>query len=756
VTISDTTAGAKIYYTTNGTTPTASSSVYSGAITVPSSETLEAIATANGYSTSAVATAVYTINLAQAATPTFSVAPGTYTSAQTVTISDATAGAVIYYTTTGTTPTTSSTKYSGAITVSATETLEAIATASGYINSGVATAAYTISSGSGVVFQGNQPLSGAHVYLFAAGTTGYGQPSVSLLDAADTGYSDSIGAYVLTSTNGVFSIKADYNCAPGTQVYLYALGGDASSGINDAIGLLAVLGNCPSAGNFSTAIPYVWVNEVSTIAAAYSFAGFATDATHVSSSGTELARTGIANAFANAANLANISTGAALATTPAGNGTVPQLTINTLADMLAACTSSVGPTSAACTTLFSNAESNGSMGTVPTDTATAAINVAHNPGANVAALFGIASQNSGPYPMPTPPSVPNDFSIGIVFFGGGLYYPFSIAIDGSGNAWAANSFDSYSLPGSVTEISGSGAFLSGVNGYTGGCLNFPEQVAIDESGNAWITSVDRNTNSTGCVTEISSSGYLLSGTNGFTGGINGPDYIAFDGSGNAWVTNAGSAGSFLAELSSSGSNLATYNLPLAYNGVIGGELSIAIDGSDNLWISSYDNIAELSSSGTALSGTNGYTGGGLIQPFAITIDGSGNVWVLNSDNAGNPKNVVIKFSNSGSLLSGTNGFTGGGLDEPAAMAIDGSGNAWIANYAGNSVVELSNTGVPLSGPHGYMSGTANPEGGIAIDGSGNVWMTNYSNVITEMIGVATPVVTPLAAGVKNNTLGTRP
>jgi len=79
-----------------------------------------------------------------AATPTFSPVAGTYTAAQTVSISDATSGATIYYTTNGSTPSTSSTVYSGAITVSVTETLEAIATATGYSTSAAATGAYTI------------------------------------------------------------------------------------------------------------------------------------------------------------------------------------------------------------------------------------------------------------------------------------------------------------------------------------------------------------------------------------------------------------------------------------------------------------------------------------------------------------------------------------------------------------------------------------------------------------------------------------
>ena len=82
----------------------------------------------------------------QAATPTFLPVAGTYTSAQSVTISDATSGATIYYTTNGTTPTTGSTVYSSSspIAVSSSETIEAIAVASGYSNSAVASAAYVI------------------------------------------------------------------------------------------------------------------------------------------------------------------------------------------------------------------------------------------------------------------------------------------------------------------------------------------------------------------------------------------------------------------------------------------------------------------------------------------------------------------------------------------------------------------------------------------------------------------------------------
>jgi N-acetylneuraminic acid mutarotase len=81
-----------------------------------------------------------------APTPSFSLPSGTYSSAQTVTISDASPKATIYYTTDGTTPTTSSTEYTGAIMVSSSETIEAIATAPGHSTSAVATATYTINN----------------------------------------------------------------------------------------------------------------------------------------------------------------------------------------------------------------------------------------------------------------------------------------------------------------------------------------------------------------------------------------------------------------------------------------------------------------------------------------------------------------------------------------------------------------------------------------------------------------------------------
>jgi len=159
VTIATSTAGATIYYTTDGSTPTTSSTVYTAPVpittaTATTPEGLQAIATKSGLKNSSVGTASYIVNPSApvAATPTFSPAAGSYPSAQSVTISTTTSGATIYYTTDGSNPTTSSKVYSSPVSVSASETLSAIAVASGFANSAVGTASYTIGSGSGGSF----------------------------------------------------------------------------------------------------------------------------------------------------------------------------------------------------------------------------------------------------------------------------------------------------------------------------------------------------------------------------------------------------------------------------------------------------------------------------------------------------------------------------------------------------------------------------------------------------------------------------
>ena len=148
VSLSDSTAGASIHYTTDGTTPSSASTLFSSAtpIAVNSTTTIQAIAVASGYLNSAIGSATYTINLPAAAAPTFSPAPGSYTTAQSVSLADTTIGAAIYYTIDGATPTANSTRFTTGtpISVSTTTTINAIAIVANYSNSAVATGTYTL------------------------------------------------------------------------------------------------------------------------------------------------------------------------------------------------------------------------------------------------------------------------------------------------------------------------------------------------------------------------------------------------------------------------------------------------------------------------------------------------------------------------------------------------------------------------------------------------------------------------------------
>ena len=182
VNLSTTTSGATIYYTTNGSTPTETAgTLYSGPIPVNTTTTIKAIAHEAPWTDSAVASAVYTIT-GTVATPVFNLPAGTYTSTQTVNLSTTTSGATIRYTTDGSTPTeTAGTVYAGTIPVNATTTIKAIAYETGWLDSAVASATYTInlppppaviltSPASAAV---NQPSMPALTWSPASGATSY-------------------------------------------------------------------------------------------------------------------------------------------------------------------------------------------------------------------------------------------------------------------------------------------------------------------------------------------------------------------------------------------------------------------------------------------------------------------------------------------------------------------------------------------------------------------------------------------------------
>src|SRR5665213_1198191 len=177
---------------TNGTTGCTTGTHYTTPVSVAASETLYAVAGGIGLADSPIGSAAYTISTTTA-TPTFTPAAGTYYSTQTVTISDSTPSSTIHYTIDGSTPTTGSTTYTTPLSVASTETIKAMATASGYTNSAVGSAAYTINLAlcSGMSLGNNASLNG--FVPFPGGTAWNTDISASPLDPNNTAITSAAG-----------------------------------------------------------------------------------------------------------------------------------------------------------------------------------------------------------------------------------------------------------------------------------------------------------------------------------------------------------------------------------------------------------------------------------------------------------------------------------------------------------------------------------------------------------------------------------
>lgn len=566
----------------------------------------------------------------------------------------------------------------------------------------------------GLVHSGSQPISGASVDLYVAGTSGYGIGSASLL-----------GGSVTTGSDGKFNMAGASSCpSANAQVYVVATGGDAGAGDNNSSLLMAALGNCSELGSNAVAD----VSEISSVAAVYALSPFMKPGTTaVGTSSTNVA--GLVNAFSTVNNLTDPAQGTARTITPAGNGVVPQTRINALANIMAACVTTKGD--GACSQLFSLATPAG--GTAPTDTLSAMLDIALNPGNNVAKLSAL--QPATKIFQPSLAGAPSDWTLSIEYTGGGLDLPQLLAVDGAGNIWVPNASGD---PGVLSEFSPVGAPLSGAHGFTGGGLNEPWSVAIDTAGNVW------SANAAGGVSKHTSTGAPLSGSLGFTSV--GPVDLAIDTAGDIFTANSNNS---VTKLNSSGQSIAQIT-----TGGLNDPYAVAVDAAQNVWVANYaaNSVSKFSNTGTPFN-ASGYSGG-MSEPSGIAIDRNGNVWIANFDKA-----AVSELSSTGTLLSGGSGYPTSAA--VSSVAVDGDNTIWTANTDG-SISRLSASGASISPvTTGYVSPAATAEVGIAVDTSGNVWTSDDSQgsgsgSIFEYIGAAAPTVTPLQLAVKNKTIGRRP
>ena len=292
---------------------------------------------------------------------------------------------------------------------------------------------------------------------------------------------------------------------------------------NNNLAMMVGLGTC--GGTYLN--NFIDMNELTTIATVWALSPFMTGPVNVGTSPTNTA--GLADAFAAINQIVTTANGTIPGPTLPVGATLPVQEINTLADLLVQCVNSGGGVagdSSNCGQLFNLAPN--AAGTVfPTDTITAAMNIAKSPGRNVASLLALRTATPQFSPVLNLGSAPTDWTIGITYTGGGLNAPTSIAADAAGAVWVTNSGNA-----SVTKLDNTGLAISGSAGFTAGGFNAPSAIAIDAGGYAWVANSGNST-----VTKLKPDG--STGTVYSSNGLNAPTSIAIDGSGNVWVANGG-------------------------------------------------------------------------------------------------------------------------------------------------------------------------------------------------------------------------
>jgi hypothetical protein len=492
--------------------------------------------------------------------------------------------------------------------------------------------------------------------------------------------------------------------------------------------------------------------------------------------------------------------------TPNGFGSNPYVLINSVADVLASCINTTysdpGNTnniSTPCNNLLYSNNGTGAL-MVATDTASAAIYIAQHPSnANIFGTIGSyipwhpAFSDSGTYTNPnngvvsTIPPFPMDLTAAIVFTGSGYLQPTGIAAAGNGHVFVT--MGSTSTSGSIAELSPVGAITNSAP------VSAPTSIVIDSLGNLWSVGATNGnlyeiSNSSGVPTVSGTVHSYLTGdfseeappqlplalAAGGTTGTTPPtiyvaDYAALNSSGMSStpgqvdkVTLSGGVPSITFYDRTGTAPYMKFGNSNCSNNVNG----IEIDNSSNLWTS---NSAGFVCRTKAISGGTGAnlavnfsgSGSGAVTSLSgLAVDYPGNAW------ASSPSGLVYVTSAG----SGSKALTAGGLEKPSALAVDGNGNVFALNasaYAYNtgcssyppSITEYS--AITSAGPNpvspsqtsntfcgGYQANHLSFPNGIAVDVSGNVWVTNsvvnttdpYNNTVSELIGVATPTLSP--------------
>ncbi|MCP4377572.1 MAG: hypothetical protein GY794_15515, partial [bacterium] len=238
---------ATIYYTTDGSVPTTLSSLYTGSFLLTLDTTVQAIAVLSGRSDSPVSSANYVVSLDLLA-PTIDPASGTYLDLVTVSMTPGVSGALVYYTTDGSVPTTSSIVYTGPFDLTADATVRAITVLSGFNDSPEVSATYTVTTAGasgGLFLQGSAAqgvvsmeaeshnsniVVGSHAW---SATVVGGQSGVAMMEATPNIGTTLNSGYTTSSPRLGYTV--DFTQTGTHYVWIRGLGDSDGSSMNDSV-----------------------------------------------------------------------------------------------------------------------------------------------------------------------------------------------------------------------------------------------------------------------------------------------------------------------------------------------------------------------------------------------------------------------------------------------------------------------------------------------------------------------------------------
>jgi sugar lactone lactonase YvrE len=448
----------------------------------------------------------------------------------------------------------------------------------------------------------------------------------------------------------------------------------ATARLGDGLHLLTIVGQSIPAS--------ITINELTTVAAAFSTAQFAHDGVIAGDP------FGLRIASGMSDNLVSPLTGASsevLLSSPNGDETNSLRSTRALANLLAACVQKQ-PCAAATLLVLATPP----HGDAPDDTFEALVNIARHPANNVVGIY--TQSKAREMYLPSLEKIPDAWTIAVkvndsgsdeMLFGG----PANIVFDHKGYAWVTNNVVQ-GTPDSarcIMVLKPDGKPADGENGTPkspitgGGLLGTGFGIDIDRRGSVWVgnfgwggSDYNPSPDGTGSVSQFDALGQPISGDEGYQGGTNRAQGVVSDEEKNIWIA---SYDNNKVVVFPDGDPSRSFHSPEP-DGKCPFDIAIAQDGS--AWVTNSGGLRSESK-----SSVHKYVleNGALVRQFSVEIghslkgmslDSQGNAWIASGGD-----DVVYLFSPEGEMLGE---FGDGGISCPWSATVDGDDNVWVANF----------------------------------------------------------------------------